>query len=96
MEKSEFSNEPLTDFSVPEHRAAMESALSGVASNLGRRHRLVIGGEGKGLRPVLKKRCDTLVSIPMIGSIDSMNASVAAGILFYEVVRQRRGLRAKE
>ena len=51
---------------------------------------LVIGGEGKGLRPVLKKRCDELVSIPMIGPIDSMNASVAAGILFYEVVRQRR------
>jgi 23S rRNA (guanosine2251-2'-O)-methyltransferase len=57
---------------------------------------LVIGGEGKGLRPVMKKQCDALVSIPMIGPIDSMNASVAAGILFYEVVRQRRGLRAKE
>jgi 23S rRNA (guanosine2251-2'-O)-methyltransferase len=56
---------------------------------------LVIGGEGKGLRPVLKKRCDRLVSIPMVGPIDSMNASVAAGILFYEVVRQRRGLRTK-
>jgi len=50
----------------------------------------VIGGEGKGLRPVVKKQCDELVSIPMIGPIDSMNASVAAGILFYEVVRQRR------
>jgi 23S rRNA (guanosine2251-2'-O)-methyltransferase len=51
---------------------------------------LVIGGEGRGLRPVVKKQCDALVSIPMIGPIDSMNASVAAGILFYEVVRQRR------
>jgi 23S rRNA (guanosine2251-2'-O)-methyltransferase len=51
---------------------------------------LVIGGEGRGLRPVVKKQCDGLVSIPMIGPIDSMNASVAAGILFYEVVRQRR------
>ncbi len=51
---------------------------------------VVIGGEGKGLRPVLKKNCDALVSIPMIGPIDSLNASVAAGILFYEVVRQRR------
>jgi 23S rRNA (guanosine2251-2'-O)-methyltransferase len=50
---------------------------------------VVIGGEGKGLRPVLKKNCDALVSIPMIGPIDSLNASVAAGILFYEVVRQR-------
>jgi 23S rRNA (guanosine2251-2'-O)-methyltransferase len=51
---------------------------------------VVIGGEGKGLRPVLKKLCDGLVSIPMIGPIDSLNASVAAGVLFYEVVRQRR------
>jgi tRNA(Leu) C34 or U34 (ribose-2'-O)-methylase TrmL len=51
---------------------------------------VVIGGERKGLRPVLKKNCDALVSIPMIGSIDSLNASVAAGVLFYEVVRQRR------
>lgn len=51
---------------------------------------VVIGGEGKGLRPVLKKNCDALVSIPMIGPIDSLNASVAAGVLFYEVVRQRR------
>jgi len=50
---------------------------------------VVIGGEGKGLRPVLKKLCDGLVSIPMIGPIDSLNASVAAGVLFYEVVRQR-------
>ena len=52
---------------------------------------LVIGGEAKGLRPVLKKECDDLVAIPMIGPIASMNASVAAGILFYEVLRQRRG-----
>jgi 23S rRNA (guanosine2251-2'-O)-methyltransferase len=51
---------------------------------------LVIGGEAKGLRPVVKKLCDGLIAIPMIGPIDSLNASVAAGILFYEVVRQRR------
>lgn len=50
---------------------------------------VVIGGEGKGLRPVLKKNCDVLVSIPMIGPLDSLNASVAAGVLFFEVVRQR-------
>lgn len=50
---------------------------------------VVIGGESKGLRPVLKKLCDGLVSIPMTGPIDSLNASVAAGVLFYEVVRQR-------
>lgn len=51
---------------------------------------LVIGGEGKGLRPGLKKLCDELVSIPMVGPVASMNASVAAGILFFEVLRQRR------
>ncbi len=51
---------------------------------------LVIGGEGKGLRPSLKKHCDALVSIPMVGPIGSLNVSVAAGIIFYEVVRQRR------
>ena len=51
---------------------------------------VVIGGEAKGLRPVIRKLCDGLVSIPMTGPIDSLNASVAAGILFYEVVRQRR------
>ena len=56
---------------------------------------VVIGGEGKGLRPVLKKNCDALVSIPMLGRIDSLNASVAAGILFYEVVRQRAVSREK-
>jgi 23S rRNA (guanosine2251-2'-O)-methyltransferase len=50
---------------------------------------VVIGGGAKGLRPLLKKLCDGPVSIPMIGPIDSLNASVVAGILFYEVVRQR-------
>jgi 23S rRNA (guanosine2251-2'-O)-methyltransferase len=56
---------------------------------------VVIGGEGKGLRPVLKKLCDGLVSIPMIGPIDSLNASVAAAVLFYEVVRHRRKTASK-
>jgi len=51
---------------------------------------IVIGGEGKGLRPAMERICDILVAIPMIGPIQSLNASVAAGILFYEVVRQRR------
>ncbi len=50
---------------------------------------IVIGGEAKGLRPVVRKQCDAVASIPMIGPIGSLNASVAAGVLFYEVVRQR-------
>ncbi len=49
---------------------------------------IVIGNEGSGVRPLIREKCDFRVSIPMKGSIDSLNASVAAGILAYEVVRQ--------
>ena len=51
---------------------------------------LVIGNEGKGVSEQVGKSCDFTASIPMQGDIDSLNASVAAGILAYEVVRQRR------
>ncbi|MBN61239.1 MAG: 23S rRNA (guanosine(2251)-2'-O)-methyltransferase RlmB [Gemmatimonadetes bacterium] len=52
---------------------------------------LVIGNEGKGLRRMVKQRCDTLLQIPMAGdSVGSFNASVAAGIVLYEVFRQRQ------
>lgn len=50
---------------------------------------IVIGNEGNGVSSLTKKLSDYIVSIPMIGKIDSLNASVAAGILVYEVVRQR-------
>jgi 23S rRNA (guanosine2251-2'-O)-methyltransferase len=50
---------------------------------------LVVGSEGKGIGRLIKEKCDFLVSIPIKGNIDSLNASVAAGILMYEVVRQR-------
>mgnify|MGYP001004901864 FL=1 len=50
---------------------------------------LVIGGEGPGLSRLVKERCDFLSSVPMRGEINSLNASVAAGILVFEVVRQR-------
>ena len=50
---------------------------------------LVIGNEGDGVSPLVKKNCDMVASIPMTGDIDSLNASVAAGILSYEIVRQR-------
>lgn len=50
---------------------------------------LVIGNEGSGVGELVKKTCDFTVSIPMKGDIDSLNASVAAGVLMYEVVRQR-------
>jgi 23S rRNA (guanosine2251-2'-O)-methyltransferase len=49
---------------------------------------IVIGAEGNGLPPLIKKKCDGLVSIPMFGQINSLNASVAAGIIMYEIRRQ--------
>ncbi len=50
---------------------------------------LVIGGEGKGIGKLIKERCDMLVNLPMLGRVGSLNASVAAALLVYEVVRQR-------
>ena len=50
---------------------------------------LVIGNEGEGVSQLVKKNCDMVASIPMKGDIDSLNASVAAGVLAYEIVRQR-------
>jgi 23S rRNA (guanosine2251-2'-O)-methyltransferase len=50
---------------------------------------LVAGSEGKGLRPIIRKGCDALLSIPMLGAIQSLNVSVATGIALFEVVRRR-------
>ena len=50
---------------------------------------LVIGNEGEGVSRLVKEKCDMIASIPMKGDIDSLNASVATGILAYEIVRQR-------
>ncbi len=50
---------------------------------------LVIGNEGSGVSRLVKEKCDYIASIPMKGDIDSLNASVAAGVLAYEIVRQR-------
>jgi len=53
---------------------------------------LVIGSEGEGIRPLVKKHCDLLVRIPLKGGVSSLNASVSGGILLFEVVRQRHTL----
>ena len=51
---------------------------------------VVLGAEGKGLHDLVKRKCDFLVSIPMLGKVPSLNVSVAAGVMLYEVIRQRR------
>jgi 23S rRNA (guanosine2251-2'-O)-methyltransferase len=50
---------------------------------------VVIGGEGRGMRPLVRRECDLLVSIPMRGQVASLNASVAGAIILYETIRQR-------
>ena len=52
---------------------------------------LVLGNEEKGIRPLLKRNCDFTVSIPMGGIVGSLNVSTAGAILFYEILRQKRG-----
>jgi 23S rRNA (guanosine2251-2'-O)-methyltransferase len=51
---------------------------------------LVLGAEGKGVHDLVLRKCDFVVSIPMLGSVPSLNVSVAAGVVLYEIVRQRR------
>lgn len=54
---------------------------------------IVIGSEGKGMRDLVKKSCDELISIPLLGKTSSLNASVSAAIVMYEVVRQRQAIK---
>ena len=51
---------------------------------------IVLGAEGKGIHQLVARKCDFLVSIPMLGKVSSLNVSVAAGVMLFEVVRQRR------
>jgi 23S rRNA (guanosine2251-2'-O)-methyltransferase len=57
---------------------------------------LVLGAEGKGLHDLVKRKCDFLVSIPMLGKVPSLNVSVAAAVVMFEVVRQRRANNKKD
>jgi 23S rRNA (guanosine2251-2'-O)-methyltransferase len=52
---------------------------------------LVLGAEGKGVRPLVRRMCDAEVSIPLVGEVESLNVSVAAAVLLYEARRQRNG-----
>ena len=57
---------------------------------------LVLGGEGRGLHRLVREACDILACIPLHGRVQSLNVSVAAGVVLYEAVRQRRPTRGKE
>jgi 23S rRNA (guanosine2251-2'-O)-methyltransferase len=57
---------------------------------------LVLGAEGKGLRPLVRRACDATIGIPMTGRIDSLNVSVAAALLLYEARRQRSLVQAPD
>jgi 23S rRNA (guanosine2251-2'-O)-methyltransferase len=57
---------------------------------------IVLGAEGTGLRRLVRDRCDRLVRVPMEGAVDSLNVSVAAGVVLYEAVRQRAGRHSQQ
>jgi 23S rRNA (guanosine2251-2'-O)-methyltransferase len=68
---------------------AGEEATPMTSADFNRDLALVIGAEGEGLAPLVRRECDYLVSVPMRGQTESLNASVAAGVLLYEAIRQR-------
>lgn len=65
-----------------------ETDLTGAAA-------LVIGNEGKGISRLSAEHCDAVIGLPMVGKVNSLNASVAAGVLMYEAARQRGGIKAR-
>ncbi len=69
--------------------ASGDVATSWTAIDYGKPVALVVGGEGKGMRALTRSLCDELASIPMAGTVSSLNVAVATGIMLFEVVRQR-------
>lgn len=70
---------------------ALENAVDLYRADLKGNIAVVIGSEGEGMSRLVKEKCDFLVKIPMIGDLQSLNASVACGVVLYEIVRQRLG-----
>jgi 23S rRNA (guanosine2251-2'-O)-methyltransferase len=70
---------------------SMDAGISYTEWDWTRPSALVLGGEGKGLHRLVAENCDVLVKIPMYGKIDSLNVSVAAGVILFEARRQRTG-----
>ncbi|MEM1188929.1 MAG: 23S rRNA (guanosine(2251)-2'-O)-methyltransferase RlmB [Pseudomonadota bacterium] len=79
----------LKDRGVWLYGATGEAQQSLYACNLAGSLGLVMGAEGSGLRRLTRERCDVLVSLPMAGSVSSLNVSVATGVCLFEIVRQR-------
>jgi 23S rRNA (guanosine2251-2'-O)-methyltransferase len=73
--------------------AAGEAQKSIYETDLNLPMALVMGAEGKGMRRLTRESCDLLVKIPMAGTVESLNVSVATGVLLFEAVRQRAGHR---
>jgi 23S rRNA (guanosine2251-2'-O)-methyltransferase len=76
------------------YAADSEGSLSMWDADLAGGTALVLGAEGKGVRPLVRRTCDAVLSIPLAGKVGSLNVSVAAGVLLYEARRQRQAVRS--
>jgi 23S rRNA (guanosine2251-2'-O)-methyltransferase len=91
LEKIKQSNVWVIGTSGDCEQTIYSNSLSNSRSNsMSNRLALVMGSEGKGLRRLTREACDELVSIPMQGSVESLNISVAAAVCLYEVRRQQK------
>lgn len=87
--------EKLKDSGVRTYALDPAASIPYTAMDLREPVALVFGGEGGGIRPNVKKKCDERVTIPMMGKIESLNLSVTVGIVLFEAVRQRREIMEK-
>lgn len=83
--------EILKEMGIWVYGAAAEAEQTIYSTDLRGSVALVLGAEGSGLRRLTREHCDALVRIPMLGSVSSLNVSVAAGVMMFEVLRQRAG-----